>query len=334
MKNKSIFKKIIQYNYQAFPFLVVLTYTLLIIETYTYVGFLRRYLVINSRGWLLLVLISGLIIIISKGERKHPILESIYNFLYPLNLLLFPSFLVFGYIINAVEAAHYPNYVFSSFHLQPQNFSPIILLSGFVIFTQFCPKIIERYLYKTKLIKPIELLSMLLIIPLTILFSYENATISITGAIKGDAFVIQNIDMSYDDKMKYTWGGFFYEYMNFIKNNTSENSTIAIPPQESPWLSTGNAGLVRYFLYPRFVINGGYDFLPNKKFEYVLIAKGEWLTDDKSRYGWPKIPVSAEKLVYFNPKTFEASESAINYNPLDSNHKDSWGLIKIKENLE
>ncbi|MEM4326289.1 MAG: hypothetical protein QXU40_03230, partial [Candidatus Pacearchaeota archaeon] len=302
-----------------------------------------------------------------KADRSYYIVEMMDLFIFIGNLLLFPVFLVFWYIINVAEAVHYPNYVFSTFHIQPQNFSNVILLSGFIIFIQFYPLLMKKYFVGEKKIKKyfleqnyiftkerifwpsnralflkdfifkkilsanfVDFFVMLIIVILIVLYSYQNSMVAIIGALRGTAFILQHIKMSDQEKMRYTWGSLFYDYMNFIKNNTPEDATIVIPPQEGPWLSTGNAGLVRYFLYPRFVINGGYDYLPNKKFDYVLLAKGEWLTDKPYLYGWPKVSLNAEKIIYFNPETFEATESATNYDPLDPKHKNSWGIIKVK----
>ncbi len=118
--------------------------------------------------------------------------------------------------------------------------------------------------------------------------------------------------MTYDKKMGYYWG-FFYDYMLFVKENTPENSTIIVPPQESPWFMTGNIGLVRYFLYPRNFIQGTYDKpLDIDSADYVMLAWGEWKENDMSRYGWPKVKVDAEETILLNG---------------DKN----WGILKIKK---
>ena len=100
-------------------------------------------------------------------------------------------------------------------------------------------------------------------------------------------------------------GESFCNYVSFIKQHTSENATILIPPQGYPWPMTGNVAYFRYFLYQRVLINGkekepGIDLL-KAKIDYVLI---DWGEDKSTEYdfthGWPKFSVPTKQIVYMD----------------------------------
>ena len=126
--------------------------------------------------------------------------------------------------------------------------------------------------------------------------------------------------------------GTFYNYMVFVKDNTEENSRIIIPPQEEPWLSVGNRFLVRYFLHPRIIIQGQYENNPSVKADYILISEGGWTASDPVRYGWPKVFVAAEKIVYFDIEEKSVSTQIKDYDPDELQNKTAWGIIKLNSN--
>jgi len=137
-----------------------------------------------------------------------------------------------------------------------------------------------------------------------------------------------HLDYSYDDKMRRVWG-FYYDYMKFVRENTAPDSNILIPPHSYHWLSTGNGGLNRYFLYPRKHINGEVDNIPDNGYDYVLIAKGLWYSEGVD-WGWPKVYVKASKIWYIDPQTLKVSELEKDFDPKDSFNMQAWGLIKVK----
>jgi hypothetical protein len=161
------------------------------------------------------------------------------------------------------------------------------------------------------------------------LFSLLDRTLK--EALEKNVYVIKNISDSYDQKMLKQWG-FFYKYMMFVRENTERNSTILVPPKELPWLSTGNVGLVRYFLYPRNLRSGDRDNLPEKiNYDYVFLDWGEWPNADKNSYGWPKVPVKAEEIIYMDEKDNTVEIVNSDYKPNSKENYEAWGIIKIKK---
>lgn len=148
-------------------------------------------------------------------------------------------------------------------------------------------------------------------------------------------FVLKNIDLNYDKKMEMVMGNIQYDFAIFVKDNTSPDSVILIPPQGFPWDKTGNIAYFRYFLYPRKLINGN-EKDPNvniRNVDYVLIDYGE---ESRLQYGftniWPKFNVDGEYIIYWNP--FDGTVKKIEngryvYDPY--NKIDVWGIIKVRK---
>lgn len=152
--------------------------------------------------------------------------------------------------------------------------------------------------------------------------------------LKNIFFIIKNPSLSYDQKMRYQVGDLFYDYTSFVRLNTPETATILIPPQDYPWPQTGNAGYLRYFLYPRKLVVGkeyepGVD-LSGGNIDFILIAKGEsQLMGKNTSYGWPKFPVIADTLIFFG-KEMKGQEIKSNY-VFSEATANRWGLIKLKK---
>jgi hypothetical protein len=141
--------------------------------------------------------------------------------------------------------------------------------------------------------------------------------------------MLSHAGFSYDDKMRYVWG-FYYDYMAFVKSYTPENAKILIPPQQGPWFSEGNGALSRYFLYPRKLYNGNDITVQTDDFDYIMIAWGSWTNYPDSAYGWPKVNINAEKLVYFTPGDKSVQVYLEDYDPKDKKNAGGWGLIKLR----
>lgn len=148
-------------------------------------------------------------------------------------------------------------------------------------------------------------------------------------------FILKNINLSYDKKMEMAVGKIPYDFALFIKNNTSPDSTILIPPQGYPWDKTSNVAYFRYFLYPRTLINGNEKDSNTdiKSVDYVLIDYGE---TDILQYGftnvWPKFNVNGEYIIYWNPldgTVRKVDNGKYIYNP--DNKIEEWGIINIKK---
>jgi hypothetical protein len=148
-------------------------------------------------------------------------------------------------------------------------------------------------------------------------------------------FILRNISLSYDKKMEMKVGKTPYDYAMFVKDNTSSDSTILIPPQGYPWDKTGNVAYFRYFLYPRKLINGN-EKDPNidiKDVDYVLIDYGETTISEHGFTNiWPKFNITGVYIAYWEPNTgnvLRDNTGVYKYKPGDTTEK--WGIIKIRK---
>ena len=147
---------------------------------------------------------------------------------------------------------------------------------------------------------------------------------------------ISNFNLSYDDKMRLNVGREFYDYTLFIKENTPEDAAILIPPQAYPWAQTGNAGYLRYFIFPRKVINGN-EFEPGVSLKENKIGYALFLWSDdypiagkSSTPGWPKFNLKAEFKLYLLPDgTTKKVYGDFNQEEIRDN-KGLRGIIKLK----
>jgi len=307
--------KLIKANTLFFPFLVFSTYAFIILESYSYIGVLRRFILVDSRFLILLAMISTILLI---GRR----LNSLCFLTFKINKIIFILSLIAYLVMQFLESLHFHNYVFSTYHIQPTNFFYIVVFA-FLIF------IISRLL-KQKLFALNTSVIRLIITTVTIFVFINGLVKTVDAAMYSDVYILTHLNSSYDYKMAERWG-IYYDYMKFVKANTPEKASILIPPQELPWYSTGNRGLDLYFLFPRNLDNGSYNNLVDlKKYDYILLSWGEWNEVEKDRYGWPKEKIMAEKIIYFDPATKLTKEKIKDYDPKDVTDG-VWGLIKIKK---
>jgi len=117
-------------NFFLFPFLWVIAFVFNLLESFTYSGFLP-----GTRVFLVWTIFSGVlvrIISLRKGILKKWL--GWYKILFVFNKFAFLFFLITTAIFFLLEETHYPNYIFSTIHIQPSLFSWLCFLSGFFVF--------------------------------------------------------------------------------------------------------------------------------------------------------------------------------------------------------
>lgn len=291
---------LLRMNSLIFPFLVGITFLLLGIETYTYLGSLQKHFFINTRLILAITILSAIIITNKK------------NIIFKLNRYVFPLLLIFYLILIFFEVRFYPNYIFSSFHIQPQVFLYLVVFSGLLLIVKDFNYKLSVATTRNKMFIPKILITLILIYLLV-----EGSLRVLNQAIYSDFGMLTHIKFTYDDKMRTMWGD-YYDYAKFVSMYTGKDSSILVPPQEFN-STAGNVGLDRYFLYPRNLGNGGYNELLIAGYDYVLLTPG-----------WPKVKIPANKILYFDPDAYGVNEVEGNYDP-SKVPAGSWGIIEIKK---
>jgi len=334
---------LIKINNTCFPLLWTLAFFISVLESFTYPGFSFKHLLLPFQPLLGISILSGIFARLTQEEeeQKRGRIAS-YRTLLIINRLAFLPLLFSTLLVFSLEWANYPNYVFSKIHLQPQLLLWPCLLSGFLIFLDseglfkkwFLGHIILKQKMANGFIKVKQVAARVLIIVVVVWILFNNL-FELTGWIlRRSSFMVKHPQATYDEKMRYSWGD-FYDYMLFIRKNTNENAIIMHPPMKSPWSDVGNRGLIRYFLYPRQLIQNLTDENAeiDKTADYVMLAwgSGSCLDEQVDCHGWPKKRLEAEWILYKNPNSKEVGERIENtiYNFEDESNQGAWGLIKI-----
>lgn len=234
-------------------------------------------------------------------------------------------------LFNMIESLTYTNYVFSKFHIHPAQLSFVfyIFLVEYVIGINFND---AKNRIRSGAVKLFRIET--LIIPLVI-FVFINNVVGITNKMKDDIFYMStNVFGTVKEKYEFKLGSKFYNFTEFVKNNTDNNSKILIPPFPAyPWPQSGNSVYMRYFLYPRVLVSGE-EYSPGidtNQFDYVLIAWGETTsTSGNYTHGWPKFDVPTEYIMLLS-EDGTTSKLFVNYDNIKFMDKEYWGLIKIKK---
>jgi len=350
-KNPKI-SKIIKINRFIFPYLIGLTFFFLLLESYMYIGFLRKFILVDSRFFLTISIISIILVLYSKLIDKDNKPSTLENFILNLNALFFTPILFFYWIMTVSNSVKYSNYVFATFHFQPQNFLSVVILSLSLFILKFyillkIQKItilthiklhqIDSRLFisgNKTILKKINwgIILMFFVLFLLGVYAVDNLSETMNNALNGFAFICTHLNYTYDDKMRENWG-FYYDYMNFVKSYTPLDATILVPPQSNHWLTSGNSGLDRYFLYPRNLLNADVFSIPKGGYDYILIDKGEWY-NDAVNWGWPKVAVKAEEIWYIDPGTLKVTEAKKDFDSKDPLNMQAWGLIKVRKDVQ
>lgn len=315
-------------------FLISFSFLLLFIEAYTYKGFIAKHFFVDAKTP---TIISIILLVYYKYKLKPDNKNNLIDLGIKLNnvLIIMLTILYFG--MQYLETVNYNNYVFSKYHLQPQNFLSLVLFSLGILLVDLYSKGVKNkilkelfgnYLNKSGRFTSYLLNSLTFVLVTVAFFTYTLTTFS--AAFKSLSFIYKNINYTYDDKMRHIWGS-YYDYMKFVKENTPENASILIPPQISPWQSEGNEALSRYFLYPRKLRNSELRDINVADFDYVLISWGTWYSNDKNLYGWPKDSINAEEILLFDVDKKKVIRYKENYDPDDDRYVNAYGIIKIKK---
>lgn len=174
-----------------------------------------------------------------------------------------------------------------------------------------------------------------LVILLVFLYIFGRDAPVLAGIIFRDLkFVKENPSLTYEQKMGEKLGENFYFYTLFVKENTPPDAVILIPPQTHPWLKTGNIAYMRYFLYPRKLLNGLEEKdLENKDLTHVLLVSGDYVSQDEwEKSTWPRFKKVLAKRILLKkfPNSENLEAEIIKGDYLPELFKGKWGIIELK----
>jgi len=320
-KFKSSLDKIIEIIKNIYIFIFTLLILFGIIESVTYVGFIKKHIKINTSIFIIPIVVMGLLLRFVYSSNKRFIPKVVHKFY----LIYFATILIGYVLMSLVEEITYTNFMFSKFHVQYSNLLGPILLSLFLLLLM---NINFDFLKKRGGWSLIFTVITFWLVATNIIQLNSMFRDSITN-------LIRHPFASYDDKMRAKLGSKFYNYILFINEYTPENSKLLIPPQAFPWPQTGNGAYMRYFIHPRDFANSKVDEkgrdLKGENIDYVLMLWGE--TEQiqyNTTHGWPKYNIPAEEIFILKD---DGTVEAIKENYVYDNYKDQkvWGLIKVKK---
>jgi|SRR3990172_12778690 len=220
-----------------------------------------------------------------------------------------------SFYFNYLEAANYPNFVFSQLHIYLPSlrfYASFQVLFLFVAFLSFLYyqfprskylKIVSRGFFRGALILPL------------VIILYNNF-LELPNIIYNETALYKKyISVSPEKRNKLPDLGDYYYKIAFVRSNTEENSVVIHPTQSVAFPDIGNQPLNRYSLFPRKLVTGKLEnkfFSENKNYNetiYYIVAKG----------------VDKDSVIYFPEHLIKAEEISVLY-------KD--GQIKNFSNVE
>lgn len=342
--NNKFINNLLLLNTKMLPLIVILSFSLFFLETYTYSGFVGRRVGFDVSNLLFATAISAFIELV-RGFFKIGKENRLVSLIYKINKIAFP-FILFVYLaLNVLESINYVNYVFTRFHLHPQNFYIIFLLSSYLLLINYLRKskeilkrtheIIISFLEELRIQPFFTILEVLLLI-LLIIFVYKNFITTFKKSVDSNMYILANLDASYEDKMREKWG-LLYEVMVLIQNNTPAGSNIIIPPMGSPHNVDGRKQYYKYFMPDRYFVNYETEMDINE-YDYVVISDGflDSIYDGEydSDYIWPSFSIDSKKTLYFDRISFRKYKQEVTYgyyNPKELAEKNVWGLIEVRK---
>lgn len=275
------------------------------IESVSYHGYINKQIGIDS--YLIYIFSSVLLIITSSKISIPKLLRKIY-------LLGVIALSILYILIILLETINYPNYIFSNFHINPLTFQLFTATAWWVYFLLSANSWVK---------------ALLLAVIIYISVDGFGRTLGLAGLGISEAVI--NSNLTYSEKMTKAYPG-FYPVMKKIASITPQDATLYIPPQSNPWELEGNAAMVRYFLYPRKIINLDDQLSPltqKVSNSYLLISRGTAESRKTAYdYGWPKNSVDYSRSWQISPSGEIVSESYNStYNPADNWE---WGLLELE----
>ena len=113
--------------------------------------------------------------------------------------------------------------------------------------------------------------------------------------------------------------------VDFILKVTPPDAVILIPPQDLDPM-TGNAGLLRYFIYPRFVVNGGESDLIPHVTDQLIPKTPDWILYGTAP-GWPPLNMAIENQFPYSGGDLQNVHSTIFTGKMSK----GIGLIKLEK---
>ena len=198
-----------------------------------------------------------------------------------------------------MEITTYDNYIYFNFGIKYQDIQVVTVSSTISSLILLLPTIIRenKYLSKniSKIIDEFELSVKNLLL---LLFSFSAVYLLIFPSLLNLVEKFHQINIY--DQSKRTYGN-LNEYVNVAEKFIGTNSILIHPPQSNDFPYIGNQPVIRYYLFPRTLISGGYqDSTVYKKYDKYFFIESTGTSGIK----WP-IYKNIDKEISFDQKEYQ-----------------------------
>ena len=137
MNLSKIKKHIASLNFIIFPFILVVSTSISVLEGYKYVGFFQKHFNVSPNLVYLMSFVSFVILLKSEGIFDRIKKNNLIVLFYKLSTIGFFVSLLLYFLFSELETANYDNYVFATFHILPGSLIITVLLlfeAGYIFF--------------------------------------------------------------------------------------------------------------------------------------------------------------------------------------------------------
>lgn len=315
----------------GFAPLIVITVGLMSIDAVSYPGFLTKTIGVSSSFFLFCSALAYALLLFHTVITNEPFSPETQLVL-RANAVIFPLALLISYLFSQLEAMNYPNYVYSTFHINLAQTDRLTLLSTFLFFLHIFK---DQFTVISATVKkqpdPKVFLGSIIFYVFALLFVSFQLLQHGTRVAEDLAKIAKRPFSTFADRKREVFGT-SYDLYSFINQHTPPDAVIAVPPQNR-WGIIGNIGFSRYFLHPRFLVHPE-DRTPQQlqEIDYYITAS-EYLDVEATRYAiWPTYNLNAAEIIIFNElqNTFEYVDQT-EFIPTDPQYKGTWALVKLRK---
>lgn len=320
-----------KYNDWVFAPLVVLTFGLMCIDVVTYDGFLTKTIGVPSTFFLVSSALSYALLIFDTFFNKAAFSKESILVL-RINAVAYPLLMIIYYLFYQLEANHYPNYVFSTFHINLAQFDRVTIFSTFLFALFLFRKNLSFISRKIEAQQPsTELIGSVVFYVFALLFVSLQLLNRGTLVAKDLVDIARHPFYSYEERRREVFGT-SYDLYTFISAHTEPDATIAVPPQNR-WGILGNIGFSRYFLHPRYLLHPE-DVQKDQwsQFDYYVVSS-RFLDVDGNKYEiWPEYKLPIDSAITFEEISSKTQVlSLTEFDPSDEIYKGKWTLVRIRK---
>lgn len=306
--------------------------TFLLFELLLHPGILNKYLKISSTGLVEL----NYFLFLPLVNPTNPIIFTRKQVFTLLTILLI-EVIIYNFL-NSAEGTTYPNFVYHTYHINYIELNSIIKLTALPLILTIANLLLDAKKYQEVINNKAQSfiennklgLTLLLIL---LILTYQNIASLFSFNVMGRiTYMLKNPFINTEKRLAVELTPDFYNYLQFIKNNTPSNARILIPPQDAPWYNYGNRGFMRYFLYPRILINGSRNVAPEnfQDYDYCLVIGGKYNPDIyRSEEDWPQFQIPAKEASYLLPTGEIKKVDPLLINISSKNIPSRFGLLKF-----